>query len=328
MKWLRYLTISLISFGLGVIFAYLIQGHPTFETIMNFIAGGSSLGLVIEGIGMLREWLKERKEEKVKKRETLEGYLQEYSRDLVNEVLKKWFEHEFTFSAEIRGGHDYYTPLARAYYEPHFKSRIEEPSEPYHLKYAEQAVQHLEGKEYTDIWAVWLECKSLVKSHLEKVVKIWESIEERLIANISGEFIEWNARGVNPPTCFLLENTVWEIYREAEYFKAQGKFEETSFKKDTEKDYFRVGMATLYAKSPDGSLIDEFINIVCGIVTDQSLVEQLKLLDAEKKVIDDRVEQFRQALNNIVDDFEKGHVNLKGACWRCKSWHDELVCLR
>jgi len=327
MKWLRYLTISLLSFGFGVIFTYLIQGHPTFESITNFIVGGFSLGLVIEIIGMLREWLKERKEEKVKKREILEGYVQEHSRDLVNEVFNKWFEPEFTFSPNARE-RSYDTPLAQAYYEPYFKSRIEKPNEPCHLKYADQAVQHLQAKEYADIWNIWLKCKSLVKSHLEKVVKIWESIEKKLVANIPRQFVEWDARGLNPPTCFLLENTVWEIYRETEYFKAMGKFEETSFKKDAEKDCFRVGTATLYAKSPDESLIDGFISIVCAIVTDQSLVEQLKLIDVEKKMIDDLIGKFKQGLDKIIDDFEKGHTNLKDTCWRCKRWHDELVSLR
>jgi len=322
MKWLRYLAISLISFGFGVIFTYLLQGHPTFESIMNFIAGGVSLGLIIEVIGMLREWLKERKDAKLKACERLEAYLLEHSRDLVNGVLKKWFEHDFTFlSPEC----SYDTSLARAYYKPHLECRIEEPSEPYRLgkNLVEQTVEHLRAKEYAEIWNIWLECKRLVKTHLEKVVKMWESIEEKLVTNIPKEFMEWNARGVNPPTCFLLENTVWEIYREAELFKATGKFEETSFKKDTEKDYFRVGTSTLYARSPDESLIDEFIDIVCGIVTDQSLIERLKMRDAEKQAIDNSVEKYRQAIDKVVDDFDKGHINLKGICRRCESWYDE-----
>lgn len=247
----------------------------------------------------------------------------------MNEVFKKWFEREFTFSVVARE-HSYDTPLAKAYYEPHLKCNIEEPSEPYRLgrHLVEQTIEHLRAKEYAEIWNIWLECKRSVKTHLEKVVKMWESIEEKLVMNIPKEFIEWDARGVNPPTCFLLENTVWEIYREAELFKATGKFEETSFKKDTEKDYSKVGISTLYAKSPDESLIDEFIDVVCGIITDQSLIDQLKMRDTEKQVIDSLVEKFRQEIDKIVDDFEKGHINLKGACWRCKSWHDELASLR
>jgi hypothetical protein len=328
MKWLRYITISLLAFGFGVVFAYLMQGHPTFETFMNFIAGGFSLGLVIEAVGMLREWLKERKEEKLKRREILEGYLEEHSRDLVNEVLKRWFEKPESAFSMIVGENCYDTPLAKACYEPRFQSTVEKPSEPHNLKYVDQAIQHLHAKEYSDAWAIWIECKRLVKEHLEKIVKMWESIEEKLISNIPAKFTEWNAKGTSPPDCYILGNTVWEIYREAEYFKATGRFEETSFKKEKEKDYFRVGMATLYAKSPDESLIEEFKKIVCGFVTDQSLLEQLKLLDVEKKVIDDLVEKFSQTLDKIVDDFEKGHINLKGTCQRCKLWYDELVSLR
>jgi rubrerythrin len=45
-----------------------MQGHPTYETIMNFVVGGFSLGLVVEVVGMLRQWLTERKEEQHEKK--------------------------------------------------------------------------------------------------------------------------------------------------------------------------------------------------------------------------------------------------------------------
>lgn len=266
----------------------------------------------------------EKRKEKRDKRRKLEGYLEKHSADLVNEVLRKWFDSESVDIAIMGDGYCYSTPLANAYYEPRFKSRIMKPREP-QGKIASQAIEHL--KEYPDEWALLDECKSLTESHLKNVVKLWESIEKKLVTSIPARFTEWNARGVAPPYCYILENTVREIYREAELFVATGKFEETLFKKNTEKDYFRVGMATLYAKSSDESLVDEFISIVCGIVTDSSLAEQLKLLDAEKKAIGDLVEKFRRALDKITDDFEKGHINLKGICWRCKPWYDELASL-
>jgi hypothetical protein len=330
MKWLRYVIVALISFGLGITFAYLTQGPSTFESIKNFIAvmaaGGSSLGLVIKGIDIIIERLKERKAERAKKREKLEGYLQDHYRDLVI-VISKWFAPELTFEFLVPGGKFYSTPLAKAYYEPHFKSNIEKPNEP-NLKYIDQAIQHLQAKEYADVWAIWLECKRLTESNLEKVVKIWENIEKKLVGSLQAKFTEWDARGVNPPNCYILDNTVWEIYRECENFKRTGKLEDTSFKKYLEKDSFRIGTATLFAISLDESLADEFIYVAHSIIRSENILVQNKSLEAEKKLIDNLVEKFRQALDKIVDDFEKGHIDLKGTCKRCKSWHDQLASLR
>ena len=294
---------------------------------MNFIAGGVSLGLMIEVIGILRDLLKEKKDDKLKTCEKLDGHLQEHSRDLVNEVLKKWFEptSKESFVHNTRQ-YCYDTPLANACYEPHFRSRIEDPVEPYHLKYANQAVQHLGTKEYVDVWAIWLECKRLVKNHLEKVVKIWEDIEKKLLANVPVQFTEWDARGISPSACYILDYTVWEIYREAVYLSRTGKFEETTFKRDdNEKGYFRVGTGTLYAKSSGESLGNEFISVAHSIIKDKRLHVQLKTLDAEKEKIACLVKKVEQAFDKIVDDFEKGHINLKGTCWRCNDWYNELI---
>lgn len=324
MKWLRYLAIGLISFGLGAVFTYLMQGYPTLETAMNYILGGSSLGLVFQVIGMLREWMKERKAEKAEKREILEGYLQEHSGDLVNEILKKWFDRESVDIAIVGDGYCYSTPLANVYYEPHFKSRIMKPREP-QGKTASQAIEHL--KEHRDEWALWNKCKSLTESHLKNVVQMLESIEQRLTSQIPKTFIEWNARGVAPSTCYILYHTVWAIYQEAEYFMRTGKLLDI-FQINPEKDYYRVGAATMYAKSPDKELVKKFIHTAYAIVKDYNLLEQLKSLDTKKEKLGERVGEFKQALDRIIDDFEKGHINLKGTCWRCKPWYGELASLR
>ncbi len=63
---LRYLTAILISFGFGAIIGYSVHGYPAFENIKSFIftgvSVGGALGLIIEGIGILRDWLKEKNE--------------------------------------------------------------------------------------------------------------------------------------------------------------------------------------------------------------------------------------------------------------------------
>lgn len=99
------------------------------------------------------------------------------------------------------------------------------------------------------------------------------------------------------------------------------------FKIEPEQGFFRVGSGELYAKSSDESFADEFIKIVYEIAKDKTLIEQLKLLDAEKIIIDDKIEKFKQGLHDIIDDFGMGHYILKGTCSRCKLWVDELISL-
>lgn len=317
----RYLIVGLISFGFGV----LVGWHPTFESVRSFIVGGLSLGLVIEMGGFLREWFKERKEENSKRCEILEGYLRDHSKDLVNDVFKKWFEPSLAVRLM---GRDLpiiaQTSLEEAHYETHSKSRIEDYIELYNLEYNKQAIEHI--KEY-NIWSIWLECENLSKTYLEKAIKIAEGIEKKVSATtIQEKFNEWDGNGTNPPTCYILRNTVYAIYQEANRFMIRGEFYGL-FKKEPEQGFFSVGSGQLYAKSSDESFADEFIKIVYEIAKDKTLIEQLKLLDAEKKIIDNKVEKFKQGLRDIIDDFGMGHYILKGTCSRCNLWVDELISL-
>lgn len=66
MKWKECVLIALIFFGFGIIAGYLLHGHPTFESVINWIVGGISFAVVFEVGGFLREWYKERNEKRVK----------------------------------------------------------------------------------------------------------------------------------------------------------------------------------------------------------------------------------------------------------------------
>jgi len=272
---------------------------------------------------MIREWRREKKEEKAKKIVELEQYLKEHSKDL-NGVLKKWFERESTSGAFSHETY-YSTPLADAYYEPHGKSQIKGDSEP-SLEYVDQVIDHLKHG-YRDYWNMWTDCKNRVNNHLKNVVKTWETIEKKLVTNIPKEFVEWDGKRTSPATCYVLENVVWKIYNEAKYLQRTKKFDDSSLEPVKEKGYYKIGRGLFCVKSPDKSVINEFKNIMCKIITNQYLIEQLGLLDAEKKEIESNVEKINNALNKIIDDFEKGHINLKGTCSRCKPWHDELLSL-
>lgn len=311
---LRNLAVSLIPFGFGIIVGYLIQGYPEIEAIKSSILSIVLLGVSLGAGAVLLDkilvtYLDARKERR--------EYLQNHSRDLVEDVLKKWFET--TFSVRLREADSNIiarTPLANLHYNSHFKSEIVESIELYDLKYSGQAKEHL--KEYSDIWNIWLECEKLSKAYLDKNIKICEGIEEKVVASFSSKFAECDT-SLSKPTCYILDETVKAIYQEANRFMMRGEFYGHFRKNPPEQGNIKVGMGQLYAKSPDEILVDEFIKIAYEIATDKNLLEQLKLLDAQEKIIDENVEKFKHGLDKIIDDFERGHINLKGICWRVVS---------
>lgn len=266
----------------------------------------------------------------------LEGYLREHSENLVNDVLRNWFDLKTSLHTVLQ---DLYivaeTPLAKVIYELP-KSRIIPSIELYYLKSDiwHQAVSHLRADEYTiedtQFMDFWLKCETLSDSHLNKNVKVLESIEKKvLLTSIPKKFAKWDGKGASPPACYILDNTVYWIYQEAKRYMNSGEFT-NFFKKDTETErgYIRVGYAVLCAKSPNEGLADEFIETVYGIAKDKTLTDELKALDIEKKkFVDDKVGEFKQELHKIIDNFEKGHYILKGTCGRCKRWVDELKSL-
>lgn len=120
LTWKSGILIALTFFGVG----FIVGWHPTFESVRNFIIGGISLGLVIEVVGLLRELFKERREERTKKREKLEGYVHIHNQEMIDKIIKYWF---------------------------HENERLNEERQ--------RTIEHLQ-EGYPDIWNLKLECDS------------------------------------------------------------------------------------------------------------------------------------------------------------------------
>ncbi len=88
MRWIDQVIIAIILIGIG----FIIGRQPTLASVQSFIVGGLSLGLVVELGGLLRELLKERREERAKDCEKLEEYVHEHSKKLIDFYIKPWFE--------------------------------------------------------------------------------------------------------------------------------------------------------------------------------------------------------------------------------------------
>lgn len=107
MKWFHYFSLILVSFGIGIVFTYWIQGQVFYNDVKNWIVGGSSfaviIGLIYGGSNLFVTVYKERKEEKGKAMVNLK----EHTHQLLP-VLSKWAEeplspptdYEFSFTRQ------------------------------------------------------------------------------------------------------------------------------------------------------------------------------------------------------------------------------------
>lgn len=334
-KWI--LTIIVVEFFALIYVLHLLDwlDLKIFMSGVSKVIIGVTVGVITAILVFYLLFKKQKTEDmKIERRKELEEYLRAHSKDLVNGVLSKWFElrknlHALQQHQHVVAG----TPLAKVIYEPP-KSRIINSIEIYNLKSDiwHQAVSHLRAEEYTieDIQFMdsWLECETLSDSHLNKNLKVLESIEKKvLLTSIPKKFAKWDGKGTSPPTCYILDNTVYAIYQEAKQFMNHGKFYDL-FKITSEPEQgYKVASNELYAKSPTESLANEFRKIVYEIAQDKPLIEQLKLLDVEEKNIQEQVREFKEELDEIIYDFEKRYYILKCTCDCCKQWVDELKSL-
>ena len=251
-----------------------------------------------------------------------ELYLQEHSQQLVNEVLKKWFDPYMTIRSVLP---DTYiidnTPLELIISVPNSQYRFQCRTENYILfciehsllKYCDEAWEHL--REYSNS-KEWLECMALSKRYSDEVMSACHYIEQDVqlvqlpLINCDKE------RGAQ--NCYVLDKTVDAIYREAWRYEKRGKFYNL-FKKTVESGYFKAidSDSRFYARSLTEPPIDAFIHDVYSIAKDPHLIERMKTLRKEKEVM---ATKFKQVLNNIIDGVERGHINLKGSCKCCKPW--------
>ena len=251
-------------------------------------------------------------------------WISEHSEKLINNVLKLWFENKH----ELRMVHSDFsiqTPLHNAYYKPLNNSRIEEFAGIYYLdeKKRKQVFEHFQSVEYKDVLNNWLKLEALSNNYLTKTIKIWNQIEEEFSKNAPVEFCL--SENISTHSSFYdLGNTVVGIYVSVKELAFRGKYK-NPFIKIHENGEFKVyDLSKLYAKSSDEKLIDGFIKVVNEIVKNKTLRKQFKVLDEQYKEIIASERNLNLQLGDIIDDFEDGHINLKGTCSLCKEWVEQL----
>jgi hypothetical protein len=249
------------------------------------------------------------------------SYLDEHSRELVDEVLKKWFHPGADAMRNIRPGTYIIdqTPLELVVSIPNGRYCFQCRTESYisfcieHslLKYCDEAWEHL--REYSNS-KEWIECEMLSEHYSKGVISACRYIElDVQLAQLINCDKERGAQN-----CYVLDKTVDAIYREAKRYEKRGRFY-TIVRKTFEDGLFKAvdSDSEFFARSLTEPPIDAFIRDVYTIAKDPSLIERMKTLRTEKEIM---LNKFRKMFNNIIDDVERGHINLKGSCKCCKPW--------
>lgn len=177
------IVISLISIGLGVIIGYLLHGHPTFESIKNWIIAGVSFAVIIEVLQLLAEWFKERKEK-----------LQRHSERLVEKDIR------FRTGTYIGFDDDHSLKLfvkekgARSFDAPDYEN------------YSKEVDAHLESG-YKKVWKHRQERDSLIINHNVLAKLLLNTTKEKIKGEIEKKktpLIEWNGTDQPQPKNYFI----------------------------------------------------------------------------------------------------------------------------
>lgn len=283
----------------------------------------------ITGVLAMFEWFRRLDGKTVqheKLKQELNGYINEHSKELVNVVFKKWFSPSPDIHIALPDSYiTAQTPIYVAIYSSHSKSRIEDYitlcTEHSLLKYSDEAKEHI--KEYSKS-KEWLDCEQDSKEYSKAVIEICEGIEDKILADIPAGFTEHIA---GTTECYyILDKTVDAVYREAKRFTERDGFYNL-FKKGSGNGRFKVvdSDSRPYVESFDERSVDEFMELVYRVAKDPVIVERIRIIKEKNKHI---VKRFKDLLNEIIDDVERKHENLKGICGCCEVYYNELKSLK
>jgi len=245
-----------------------------------------------------------------KKQEKLEGYLQEHSKKLIEGPIKNWSKMRGGNSRSAEYKEETIGPI-HATYRPHTKSEIidkEEGSQyaEFIPEYANLVIEHLKSG-YTDNVDTWLYCKNIIKSYLEKKFNTFERIEEKILSSIPKGFTK--DKNEHTRAKYLLPHTIAEIYKSIENFIIKG--EQSRFEIKHESDIFKIYFGnSRIAELHEENMVEKFKELINVILISKDLIEEIKLCIAEKNHMVEKINQFYQEFDRIIDDFENGHCLL------------------
>ncbi|GAG99023.1 unnamed protein product, partial [marine sediment metagenome] len=240
------------------------------------------------------------------------------------EVYEKWFDKPTPSKETVLKWSEpviteYSISNAKIIYREDEEIIIKELEEPSHKNkwIVEEAIKHL--KFYPETWSLWSHAKEQAEQTLKDVEKIWldliQSITERL--STSPQLNEWHGNGAEPDDYYIRRKTfawLWLCVQKNRFLN-----DNIVTRHD---NYFLVKD---FARSLDKTKMDALTEAIEELATGSAIQKKMKTITAQKKIIEDDIDNFQDSLEKIVDDVKRGRRKLKGNCSTCKPWLDELA---
>lgn len=297
MRWKDGIIIALISFGLGIIAGYLLHGYPTSESIRNWVIGGLSFAVVVELVGFLREWYKDRKEEKSKQKEKLE---QEMAKKREKKEKDKLSHSQKLVDKELK----LITGTFIGFSDAHSlklcnKGRLFNAQT--YENYSNEVNTHLE-KGYSEVWKHKTDCDSCINNHNTLAEVLLDATKEEILKEIKERnlsLIEWNGEGQPPIKYFVPDYLFVDV----------GYVIQSSYERIFDIDQYYV--INLSDNSSNPTTNGEYLRDQLAIPYPEYCKWKLKfnhvLAEGDKNVMEELKRIIKAALNIALtkDDFSK-----------------------
>lgn len=243
--------------------------------------------------------------------------LREHSQTLIKEVDETWFVERNVYHAH--SDMPFKLVFFVADYAIHGKSEIKD-----HLpEHIFQIEDHLRSG-YPSLEQEYIEATRVAKAHLQKVVKLWEELEEivsKKVAEQCPRVREWDSnRNVRPMDSFDLKRTVNLLYLDllfvVNYERPFGHFKAPRETVAGPVSYHDVGEGAFQSTALEDA--SNFTYLMNEMVQDPKLQALVKTQEEEKAKVYEKIDSFKKGFLQIEDDFRHGYQNLEGTCPRCK----------
>jgi len=244
-------------------------------------------------------------------------YLMEHSQTLIKEVDETWFVEREVY-------HSYSEmPYKLVFFIANYGIRGSSQTTVVAPKHLDQIDDHLSSG-YRQLNLEYIEAKKVAKEHLERVIQFWEKLEEIVsskVAETCPTITEWDVSEKRRPLNTLdLRMTVNLVYLELIFVqnldRPYGHFQNPAPTKTEQGEFWSVGQYSL--NSTDREIAMKFLTAINEIIYDKRLQESVRRSEEDKRAVYAKLDIFKKGFEQIKDDFEHGHQNLKGSCPRCK----------
>jgi hypothetical protein len=165
------------------------------------------------------------------------------------------------------------------------------------------AKQYLKSN-YPQVLSLWLDAKKKTEAHLEKIANLWQKYIVNPVDNIfsilkhrNPSLVIYEGHGTPPENYLVKTNIIRTLHDEIYHFVETGEWLEFFRINESQK---HVGNGFIYMKSPDVSLLNEFVNLVNESLHGEKMLDEFKSAEMGKVGVEAEVLKLRKSLLRIA----------------------------